>query len=193
MNIRIDRIRELLRIKEISANEMLSSLGQSVNNLTRWEKGLSKPSHSSLLAIANYLHVDVRYLLDMTDSPYGDDLIETMQDKLLDAGAEITQENDDNGVGEYFTVKYEDKYQVYQEREFKDICYKLRIALTDGELAILDKFCREEFCGEVFPEYPAMDKDDAEFVKKYSQLSPDSKTIINAKIIEELRRSDNHV
>ena len=193
MAIRVDRIRQLLKTKNISAKKMLSDLNQSPNNLSRWERESTDPSFASVSAIANYLGVDVRYLLGQSDSPYSEDILEDMQDKLIGAGVEIWTWDDDEGVGLEYELSYNGKSYKYQAHEFQNICSKLRSELTDAEISTVDKFCRELFSDETSPiksETPSLSKEEQDLIDRYRKLNAEGKTMVNATIIQEIRRQE---
>ena len=190
MAVRVDRIRFLLKEKGISANKMLSELNQSTNNLTRWEKGTSEASHASVSAIANYLGVDVRYLLNLSDSPYSDDLIEDMTDKMIDAGAEIWTTDDDEGVGQEYEIEFKGKKSFYHRHDFETLCSRLRMELNDSEIRTVNKFCEEIFGNDIPSDSYEITKEEKDLLEKYRKLSQDGKIIINAAIIQEIRREE---
>ena len=144
MVIRVDRIRELLKIQNISAKKMLSDLHQSPNNLTRWEKGNVKNSFSSVSAIADYLHVDVRYLTDLTDSPHGDDIIENATDLLLNSCDNIESFDNDNGTGQEYVLYYKGKSYNFQEHEYRNLCQELLTLINETQLFTIEKFCQSK-------------------------------------------------
>lgn len=141
MNIRYDRIKEIADLKKVSITKMLTDLHQSKNNFTNWKSGKQEPSFSSIAAIADYLGVDVRYFLGNSDSPTGHDTIETAIDKLLDIGVDIDSFDNDNGVGQEYTVTFHDKSYNFQEHEFKAWCLKLLQFLSDAERQATENFC----------------------------------------------------
>ena len=141
MNIRFDRIEEVAKLKNISIRKILAEVKQSPNNFVRWKKGESKPSYSSIQAIADFLNVDVRYFLDQTDSPTGQDIIENAVEKLLNIGIEIESSDNDNGTGQEYVLTYHDKSYNYQEHEFRELCLKLLQFLNDSEIQATINFC----------------------------------------------------
>ena len=141
MDVRYDRIKEIAKLKNVSITKMLIDLKQSKNNFTNWKKGTQNPSMSSISAIADYLGVDVQYFLGTSDSPTGQDTIETAIDKLLDIGVEINSFDNDNGAGQEYVVTFHDKSYNFQEHEFKTWCLKLLQFLSDAELQATENFC----------------------------------------------------
>ena len=193
MTIRVDRIRQLLKTKDISAKKMLSDLNQSPNNLSRWERESTDPSFASVSAIANYLGVDIRYLLGSSDSPYSEDILEDMQDKLIEAGVEIWSWDDDEGVGLEYELSYNGKSYKYQASEFQNLCSKLRSELTDVEISAVKKFCRELFMDESFQtesEIIPLSEEEQDLIDRYRKLTAEGKTMVNAAIIQEIRRQE---
>ena len=174
------------------SSEIMEVIGVTSPAITAWKKG-SKPKFDTISKIANYFNVDVRYLLDLSDSPHGEDIIENMMDKLLDGGVEIDSFDDGNGVGQEYVLTYQGKSHNYQEHDFKKLCNRLQTALNDAELQTIDKFCRETFANEVFPDpykFPSYTEEEQELIEKYRKLSQDSKIIVNATIIQEIRRQE---
>ena len=63
----IERVKQLLKEKNIYAKDMLADLEINKNQLSRWEKSDSIPSKAILLGIADYLGTTTAYLLGETD------------------------------------------------------------------------------------------------------------------------------
>lgn len=141
MNIRYDRIKAIADSKQLSMTKILTDLHQSKNNFTNWKNGISNPSYSNLQAIANYLNVDVRYFLDLTDSPTGYDSIKKGIEKLSEIGIEVESFDGDNGIGQEYALIYRNKTYIYQEHEFKSLCLKLLQFLNDAEIQAIENFC----------------------------------------------------
>lgn len=180
--VKVDRIRELLKLKKVSAKKMLSDLNQSPNNLSRWEKGNTESSFSSVSAIADYLGVDVNYLLGLSDSPYGDDLIETAIDKLENANVRIDTFDNNNGVGQEYIITYDGKSINYQEQDFKELCHKLITELNTNELTTIIDFCDTHIIHKV--------NEENYFLNLYKKLPKEGKIMVNSVIISELRRQE---
>ena len=66
---RIFRLKELREKRRISQAFLGMELGMSQNTISRYETGAREPSRKDLIAIADYFHVSIDYLLGRTDNP----------------------------------------------------------------------------------------------------------------------------
>ncbi len=66
------RLRELRKAKGISQLRLAMDLNTTQNTISRYETGTHEPGISELIRIAEYFHVSVDYLLELTDEqkPY---------------------------------------------------------------------------------------------------------------------------
>lgn len=183
-----------------TGTEMQSVTGVSSAAITNWKTRNSKPKDYKIFsALADYFHVDVRYLLGLINSPFGDDIIEKGMDLLSDY-CDINSFDDDNGVGQEYVVIWEGKSHNYQEHEFKQLCENVCIAVNDSKAYAIERLCREVFNNEVFPIdvwdillgkiTNTLTEEEQTFLDKFRKLSADGKTIVNAAIIQELRRQE---
>lgn len=53
----------------INANQLQIACNLSNNAITKWKKGISKPSTDALIAIATYFNVSIDFLLNRTEFP----------------------------------------------------------------------------------------------------------------------------
>lgn len=63
------RIKKLRKQQGISQVRMGMDLNMAQNTISRYERGEREPSLSELIAIADYFHVSIDYLLERTDNP----------------------------------------------------------------------------------------------------------------------------
>lgn len=63
-----------LNKKQIKPSKMMSELGFSSGLFSQWKSGKQKPSMEKLKKIAEYLNVDINYLLDQNDETRNEDL-----------------------------------------------------------------------------------------------------------------------
>ena len=62
-----ERIKYLRTEKGLGQEDLAKELGVSASVISRWENGLREPSMSSLLAMANFFHVSIDYIVGLTD------------------------------------------------------------------------------------------------------------------------------
>lgn len=67
-------IQSELQKRNIKPAKMMRELGFSSGLFSQWKSGLQKPSMPKLQKIAEYLNVDINYLLDENDSTRKEDL-----------------------------------------------------------------------------------------------------------------------
>ncbi len=63
------RIRQLRKERHITQIKMAMDLNMSQNTISRYERGEREPGISELIAIADYFHVSVDYLIGRTENP----------------------------------------------------------------------------------------------------------------------------
>ena len=63
------RLKELRKQKRISQLKLAMDLGMNQNTVSRYETGEREADYSTLIALADYFHVSVDYLLGRTDNP----------------------------------------------------------------------------------------------------------------------------
>lgn len=63
------RLRELRKSRKISQTKLAMDLNLSQNAISRYETGKREADYRTLIAIADYFHVSVDYLLERTDNP----------------------------------------------------------------------------------------------------------------------------
>lgn len=187
--LRFDRIEALLKLNNLTQSELLQKAGQSPNNFSRWKSGKATPSWSSVTSLAKVLGVDPAYLNDMTDSPYGGEIIERAMNALVDAGAEIEVKNEDNG--DVYFISFKGIKHTYNDVDFKDLCHRLVTSLNDSELFSAVDFCNRTFLGQSFI------REDSEFyftaeerslIDNFRKLDQEGKIMLQSALISELRR-----
>lgn len=68
-NIFLERLLSLIQTKGITKNKLLTDLGLGKNSFVNWENRGTVPSAVTVQKIADYLSVDVGYLLGTSDNP----------------------------------------------------------------------------------------------------------------------------
>lgn len=63
------RIRQLRKERHITQIKMAMDLNMSQNTISRYERGEREPGIAELIAIADYFHVSVDYLIGRTENP----------------------------------------------------------------------------------------------------------------------------
>lgn len=169
--------------------EIMEVAGVTSPAITAWKKG-SKPKYDVMVKLADYFNVDVRYLLDMTDSREGKDIIKQASEELRNCGVEIDSFDNDKGVGQEYVCTYKGKSYNYQEHEFKALCHEVITIVNDAELFSVDRFCREHFGGEVFTSNAELTQQEWKLILNYRSLNDDGKIIIQAAMIKELRKME---
>ena len=67
--MRLRRLRQLRKQRNISQLKMGMDLNMGQNTISRYERGDREPSISELIAIADYFHVSIDYILERTNKP----------------------------------------------------------------------------------------------------------------------------
>ena len=67
MTVFQERFRYLRHEKGIGQEELAKELGVSNAIISLWENGLREPTMSSLIAIANFFHVSIDYIVGLSD------------------------------------------------------------------------------------------------------------------------------
>ena len=174
---------------------LLDAIGVSSGTVTGWKKG-SEPKFDAVAKIAAYFHVDVRYLLGMTDMRYGEDVIEEVTDYINDAGFEVNQYEDQNGCGREYVIENSEGSLLMQEHEYRDLCQEILAEINTAKLNITEEIVQRAFVPfqgtpvkkstsdfTVSPEEQAL-------IEKFRKLDADGKIMIQSTIISELRRID---
>ena len=63
------RLKEVRKMKGISQLKLAMDLNMNQNSISRYENGEREADYATLIAIADYFHVSVDYLLGRTDDP----------------------------------------------------------------------------------------------------------------------------
>ena len=63
------RLKELRKAKGISQLRLAIDLNANQNTISRYETGEREPGIRELIAIADYFHVSIDYLVERTDKP----------------------------------------------------------------------------------------------------------------------------
>ena len=62
-----DRVKELRKENELSVNELGKIVGVSGAAVSRWENYLREPKMSNLIALSDYFHVSIDFLVGKQD------------------------------------------------------------------------------------------------------------------------------
>lgn len=185
------RYEELCKEQGLSpqSKEIMNALKVTSGTITGWSKG-SKPNYDSIIKISEFFGVDVRYILELSDSKRNEDIIEAMTDKLIDGGVDVHSYDNDNGVGQEYILTYNGKSFNYQAHEYENLCKQLDVLLNNTELFAIDKFCREHFGGKVVTSNAELTQQEWKLILNYRSLNDDGKIIIQAAMIKELRKME---
>jgi transcriptional regulator with XRE-family HTH domain len=63
------RLKELRKKRHLSQITLAMDLNMNQNSISRYENGEREADYATLIAIADYFHVSVDYLLGRTDDP----------------------------------------------------------------------------------------------------------------------------
>ena len=63
------RLRELRKHRGISQLKLAMDLNMNQNSISRYETGEREADYRTLIALADYFHVSLDYLLERTDEP----------------------------------------------------------------------------------------------------------------------------
>lgn len=75
------RLKELRLSKNITQQRLAFELHINQNTISRYETGVREPGITELIAIADYFHVSIDYLVGRTDNPEFTYKIYTIQQK----------------------------------------------------------------------------------------------------------------
>lgn len=63
------RLKELRKSKRITQQRLAMDLNLNQNSISRYESGEREADYKTLIALADYFHVSIDYLLERTDNP----------------------------------------------------------------------------------------------------------------------------
>lgn len=63
------RLKALRKSRHITQIKLAMDLNMSQNTISRYERGEREPGIAEMIAIADYFHVSLDYLLERTDNP----------------------------------------------------------------------------------------------------------------------------
>lgn len=63
-----NRLKSLREERELSQNKFALAIGQTQQNISKWEKGVIEPDLKNLVKIAIFFNVTVDYLLGLSNS-----------------------------------------------------------------------------------------------------------------------------
>lgn len=63
------RLREIRKSRGISQLKLAMDLNTNQNTISRYETGEREPGIAELIALADYFHISVDYLLERTNNP----------------------------------------------------------------------------------------------------------------------------
>ena len=181
-----------------SGAEMVNVTGVSSAGITYWKQKNAAPKDFKIYEkLAKFFEVDIRYLMGLSEYRYGEDIIEEMTDKLTECGVTVDSYDDDNGIGKEYILTYENQSFNYQEHDFGELCKSMRSYLNMCELESVEKFCKKTFLGDEsaetsmsFIERILFNEEEQRLLNNYRKLTRDGKTIVDATIIQEIRRQE---
>ena len=191
-----DRYENLCKERNLSPQSkiLLDAVGVSSGTVTGWKKG-STPNFDAVVKIADYFQVDIRYLLGLTDTRHGEDMIEEVTEYIRDAGFDVHQYESENGSGKEYVIENAEGSVVLQEQEYRDLCREILTEINTAKFDIVVEYIRNHF--KTFQSISSVEKPDPDFtlspeeqtlIEKYRQLDADGKIILQSTIISELRR-----
>lgn len=63
------RLKELRKARGISQVKLAMDLNMNQNSISRYESGAREADYKTLIALADYFHVSIDFLLERTDNP----------------------------------------------------------------------------------------------------------------------------
>ena len=69
LTVKLMRLKELRRAKQISQVKLAIDLNLTQNSVSRYETGEREADYKTLIAIADYFNVSIDYLLGRTNNP----------------------------------------------------------------------------------------------------------------------------
>ncbi len=63
------RLKQLRKARNISQVKLAMDLNMNQNSISRYESGAREADYKTLIALADYFHVSIDYLLERTDDP----------------------------------------------------------------------------------------------------------------------------
>lgn len=86
-HLRIDRLRHMRELRGFSQQGLSRDCGLGINQITRYENGITEPSASVLAKIAAKLGVSTDYLVGLSDTPHSalTDSLRQDERKLLES------------------------------------------------------------------------------------------------------------
>jgi len=64
-----DRLKELRKAKRTTQKQISTAIGLTESNYQLFEYGTVRPSHDSIIKLADFFEVSTDYLLGLTDNP----------------------------------------------------------------------------------------------------------------------------
>ena len=89
------RLTDLREAKNMSKKELAAAINIKPNNLSKYEKGLSKPTIPTLIKMAEYFEVSVDYLLGLSSikNPYSSDRFTPKETEIITKYRKLAPEN----------------------------------------------------------------------------------------------------
>jgi len=86
---------DLREAKDIQQKELAAAINIKPNNISKYEKGLSKPTIPTLIKLAEYFEVSVDYLLGLSSikNPYSADKFTPKESEIIMKYRKLAPEN----------------------------------------------------------------------------------------------------
>lgn len=99
----IDRLKELMKEKSVSKQDLTLFLHIGKNSIKYWEDKGNLPDGATLIKIADYFNVSVDYLLGKTNekqfAPKTEQTVDEIDKEILELTADMTEEEKNSVLG----------------------------------------------------------------------------------------------
>lgn len=140
-DITAQRIRECRAKQKLSGQTMADLIGIAQTNISRYERGIKRPSFKTLRKISEVLSVSTDYLMGLTDDPHGHSAPTTIAEPAAELPETPRPVSGASILEHATTLRRELKENIYQmdqedmqfTRDVLDSCVAMIDSLTDTE------------------------------------------------------------